>query len=101
MRAQADDLVMAVVQALDGVQETETVEALLRLRTALEAARDTDGDAEAIQDEVEAAKTQLVNLVNNFFRDRLTSVPSIKSYMHTLAVPAAQGSSGGPGQGMP
>ena len=40
VRAQADELVLAVVQALDGVQETETVDALLRLRTALEAAAD-------------------------------------------------------------
>ena len=85
MRAQADELVMAVVQALDGVQETETVDALLRLRTALEAADDSQADPEAVADEIEAAKTQLVNVVNNFFRDRLTSVPSIKSYMESLA----------------
>ena len=44
MRAQADELVMSVVQALDGVEETETVDALLRLRTALEAADDTQAD---------------------------------------------------------
>jgi hypothetical protein len=96
VRAQADELVMAVVQALDGVQETETVDALLRLRTALEAADDA-GDPEAVEDEIEAAKTQLVNLVNNFFRDRLTSVPSIKSYMESLAVAAAKGSGDGHG----
>ena len=85
VRAQADELVMTVVQALDGVQEAETVDALLRLRTALEAADDTGADPEAVADEIEAAKTQLVNLVNNFFRDRLSAVPSIKDYMDSLA----------------
>jgi hypothetical protein len=87
VRAQADELVLAVVQALDGVEETETVAALLRLRTALEAANDPDGDPDAVDDEIEAAKMQLVNVVNNFFRDRLSSVPTIKSYMDSLVTP--------------
>jgi hypothetical protein len=95
VRAQADELVLAVVQALDGVQETETVNALLRLRTALEAADDPGGDPEGAADEIEAAKTQLVNLVNNFFREQLDSVPSIKAYMDSLAAAAAKGSGGG------
>jgi hypothetical protein len=85
VRAQADELVMSVVQALDGVEEAETVDALLRLRTALEAADDTQADPEAVADEIEAAKTQLVNVVNNFFRERLSAVPSIKDYMDSLA----------------
>jgi hypothetical protein len=76
---------MTVVQALDGVEEAETVDALLRLRTALEAADDTQADAEAVSDEIEAAKTQLVNVVNHFFRDRLSAVPSIKDYMDSLS----------------
>ena len=88
VRAQADDLVMAVVQALDGVQETEVVDALLRLRTALEAAHDEGGDPQSIDDEVEAAKAQLVNLVNNFFSKQLNSVPTIKTYMDELLASA-------------
>jgi hypothetical protein len=56
VRAQADELVLAVVQALDGVQEEEIVAALLRLRTALEAHR--DGEEAAVERELEAAKTQ-------------------------------------------
>ena len=27
----------------------------------------------------------MVNLINNFFRDRLTAVPTIKDYMDSLA----------------
>ena len=37
------------------------------------------------QVDIESAKTQVVNLINNFFRDRLTAVPTIKDYMDSLA----------------
>ena len=46
----------------------------------------TEGDPEAVEREIEAAKAQLVNVVNKFFRDRLSAVPSIKDYMDTLGV---------------
>ena len=46
VRAQADDLVLTAVKALDGVEETELVGALLRLRTALEETT-SGGDAAA------------------------------------------------------
>ena len=67
------------------MEEAATVDALLRLRTALEAADDDQADAAAVADEIDAAKTQLVNVVNNFFRERLSAVPSIKDYMDSLA----------------
>ena len=41
--------------------------------------------AEAGEVDIESAKVQVVNLINNFFRDRLTAVPSIKDYMDSLA----------------
>jgi hypothetical protein len=75
--------VQAVVRALDGVQEEETVAALLRLRTALETT-DDGGNPDALAAEIEGAKAQLVNVVNTFFRDQLNSVPTIKSYMEDL-----------------
>ena len=86
VRAQADDLVLKVVQALDGVQEAEIVAALLRLRTALEP--DCAGADRGA--EVEAARTQVINLINTFFRDRLLGVPTIKAYIDEMrAVPSA------------
>ena len=88
VRAQADELVMTVVRALDGVQETEIVEALLRLRTALDAAGEEGAAANAGDVEIEAAKTRVVNLINTFFRDRLTGVPTIRSYMEALTTSA-------------
>ena len=90
VRAQADELVLAVVQALDGVQEEEIVAALLRLRTALEAHRDGDDQA-AVERELEAAKTQLENVVNTFFRDRLVAMPSIQDYIDSLGVQPGSG----------
>jgi hypothetical protein len=83
LRAQSDQLVQAVVRALDGVQEEETVAALLRLRTALETTED-GGDPEVLAAEIDGAKAQLVNVVNTFFRDQLSSVPTINEYMQGL-----------------
>lgn len=86
VRAQADDLVIKVVQALDGVEEAEIVTALLRLRNALE----PDQGGEDRGSEVEAAKGQVINLINSFFRDRLVGVPTIKAYIDEMRrVPTA------------
>ena len=85
IQAQTDELVLTVVRALDGVQETELVAALLKLRVALDVTSDGGADAEAGASDIEAAKVQVVNLINTFFRDRLTAVPSIKDYMDSLA----------------
>ena len=85
VQAQTDELVLTVVTALDGVQETELVGALLKLRVALDHTNDGGAEAEAGALDIESAKVQVVNLINTFFRDRLTAVPSIKDYMDSLA----------------
>jgi hypothetical protein len=85
VQTQTDELVLTVVKALDGVQETELVAALLKLRVALDETNDGGATAEAGAVDIESAKVQVVNLINNFFRDRLTAVPTIKDYMDSLA----------------
>jgi hypothetical protein len=85
VQAQTDELVMTVVRALDGVQESELVAALLRLRSALEETSEGGEEAEAGEIAIASARTQVVNLINNFFRDRLVAMPTIKSYMDSLA----------------
>lgn len=90
VRKQADDLVMTVVQALEGVQEEEVVGALLRLRTALEANHE-ESDPELVERELEAAKVQLENVVNTFFHDRLVALPTIKEYIDALGVQPGSG----------
>ncbi|MDD5466532.1 MAG: hypothetical protein PHS96_01880 [Anaerolineales bacterium] len=75
--AQADRLILAVIEALEGEQESEIVKRLLRLRDSLTRQR----AGEKLTLEAEAARSEVINLVNNFYYERLTSVPTIKSYI--------------------
>jgi len=77
VRAQADHLLVAVVDALEGGEEEAVVEHLVRLRRAL----DEQEGGHALNASVEAARAELINIVNNFFYEKLTAVPSIKGYM--------------------
>jgi hypothetical protein len=75
--AQCDRLILSVVEVLEGAQESEIVRLLLRLR-------DTLTRQESNQDlttEAEAARAEVINVVNNFFYERLMSVPTIKDYI--------------------
>ncbi len=73
--AHTDRLIHEVIEALEGDQEAEIVRQLLRLRESLQ----TTGSVES--QPVEAARAQVINIVNNFFFQRLTAVPSIKLYI--------------------
>ncbi len=80
VQAQTDELILAVVNALEGDEEAELVKALLGLRQTL-------ADHELHEErtvQVEAARNQVVNLINTFFRDRLESMPSIRDYIHEM-----------------
>jgi len=77
VRAQADQLVLAVVGAIDGGEETAVVRHLLRLRDAL----DTQEGGQSMRPGVDAARAELINIVNNFFYEKLTAMPSIKGYI--------------------
>lgn len=78
--AQADQLILSVIKVLEGDQEAEIVRLLLRLRDAL--SRQTTG--QSLSGSAEAARAEVINLVNNFFYDKLTAVPTIKAYMDDL-----------------
>jgi len=78
--AQADALILNVVQVLEGPQESELVRSLLRLRDSLT----RQASEQAPENEVEAARAQVINLVNNFFHDRLVALPTIKEYIDTV-----------------
>ena len=80
VQAQADALILEVVKALDGAQETEIVDALITLRQTLE----VQSTGEARTAEVEGAQALVVNLINTFYRDKLVSMPSIKEYIERL-----------------
>jgi hypothetical protein len=80
MLAQNDRLIISVVDALEGDQETEIVRLLLKLRESL-ARQETNQE---LNPDAEAARARVINVVNNFFYEKLTAVPSIKDYMEGL-----------------
>ena len=77
VKTQADQLILSVIDALEGDEETLVVRDLLQLRNAL----NDQTPGEELSRAVEAARDQVINLVNNFFFEKLTTVPEIKAYM--------------------
>lgn len=73
----ADQLIRRVIDVLEGEIEEEIVLRLRRLREILTS--DLDDAAWALA--VEAARARAINVVNNFFHERLSALPSIKLYM--------------------
>ncbi len=78
--SQADQLILAVIKALEGDQETEIVRLLLRLRDSL--TRQTP--RHELTAEAEAARAEVINIVNNFFHEKLSAMPAINAYMLNL-----------------
>jgi hypothetical protein len=79
---ETDQLIISVVSAMEGDQETEIVRLLLKLRDDLSNQKTN----EELTPEAEAARDRVINVVNNFFHEKLTSVPSIKVYMDTFQI---------------
>ena len=77
VQAQADHLILAVVSALEGDRETTVVQILLRLRDGLEDQK----SGQPLTMEVEAARAEVINIVNNFFYEKLMGLPAIKVYI--------------------
>ncbi len=78
--AHTDQLILSVVNTLEGAEETEIVRYLLRLRDSL--TRQKPG--QELGAEATAARAELINIVNNFFFEKLSAVPTIKSYIEGL-----------------
>jgi len=68
---------LEVIRALEGDEETLVVKHLLQLRDALEDQSQGQGPPVG----VEIARDEVINIVNNFFYEKLTTVPEIKDYM--------------------
>ncbi len=75
---QADELIMDVVDVLEGEKESEIIRSLLYLRDSI-SRRD-----EYQSDEVERARANLIGLINNFYYDKLISIPEIKKYIEDV-----------------
>jgi hypothetical protein len=79
--AQADTLILDVTRVLEGVEEEEIVRLLLRLRALLS----QDIHSRELSPQAEAARAEVINVVNNFFYEKLTGVPEIQNFMDTVA----------------
>jgi hypothetical protein len=77
--AQMDDLIVDVVRTLEDQKEAEIVRYLLRLRDGI-VHQDQDEEP-GVSPEMEAARAEVINLVNNFFYERLMALPTLKSYI--------------------
>lgn len=78
--AQCDQLIVAVVDILEGEKEGEIVRHLLRLRSTLEKQQ----AGQELDTPVIAARAEVINIVNNFFYDKLSAVPEIVTYMEGI-----------------
>jgi acetolactate synthase small subunit len=68
---------MSVIEALEGDEETAVVRHLVTLRRTL----DDQEAGQALSAEVAAARAEVINIVNNFFYEKLTGLPKIKVYI--------------------
>jgi hypothetical protein len=66
---------------LEGEIETEIVRILLRRQDIL--SRERGGHE--LSSQAEAARAEIINLVNNFYYEKLTGVPQIQEYIEKLA----------------
>ncbi len=78
--SQTDHLIVEVVDTLEGEEESEIVRQLLKLRDALTRQKEGQG----LTAEADAARSQVINIVNNFFYEKLVALPEIKSYMESM-----------------
>ena len=80
VQAQADRLILDVVTTLEGDKESEVVRYLLHLREGLEKQK----SGQPMSGEIEAARAEVINMVNNFFYKKLIGLPKIKVYMESF-----------------
>ena len=80
VQAQADKLILEVIAALEGDEEVVVVQYLLRLRDGLEDQK----AGQPLTAQVEAARAEVINIVNNFFHEKLTGYPAINEYIEAF-----------------
>ncbi len=78
---QVDDLILAVIKSLEGAQEVEIVRMLMKLRDEIAAQKERD----QVSAQVEAARAEVVNIVNNFFYEKLCGLQSLKEYLDCMS----------------
>jgi hypothetical protein len=74
---QAEALMMEVIRVMEDAREVEIVRRILRFRDAIHNLE----HYETLSAEAEAARDEVLNLVNNFFYEKMMAIPEIKDYM--------------------
>ena len=77
---QLDQLIQKVLQTLPAEEKTDMVQRLLRFHALLAI---TDSNTHRLE-EVGSAQAEVMEAVNTYFYDRLTGLPSIKTYIEDL-----------------
>lgn len=77
---QTDKLIVMITEVLEGEKETEIVRLMLRFRSMLS----DDINRGELSAQANAAQAEVVNIVNNFFYEKLTGMASIKEYIEGL-----------------
>jgi hypothetical protein len=83
---QAEDLMMEVIRVMEDAREAEIVSKILRFRDAIQ----NQDTYDEMSSQAEAARAEVINVVNNFFYEKLTAVPEIKSYIDEMQKSAGQ-----------
>mgnify|MGYP001063605035 FL=1 len=74
---QAENLMFEVIRVMEDAREAEIVSKILRFRDAII----RQEDYSKLSSEAEAARDEVINVVNNFFHEKLTAIPEIKTYI--------------------
>lgn len=77
---QAENLMFEVIRVMEDVREAEIVSRILKFRDAIQHQKDYS----KLSAEAEAARDEVINVVNNFFYDKLTAIPQIKAYIESF-----------------
>jgi len=78
--SQAEKLMFEVIRVMEDSREVEIVSRILKFRDAIL----QQSDYEELSAEAEAAREEIINVVNNFFYEKLTAIPEIKSYIEAM-----------------
>ena len=74
---QNDDLILGVIKALEGEKEIEIVRHLLKLSRIIS----RQDPNTPLGPQVDAAQAQVMQIVNNFFYEKMTALPAIREYI--------------------
>ena len=77
---QAENLMFEVIRVMEDAREAEIVSRIMKFRDAIK----NQEEYAAMSAEAEAARDELINVVNNFFYEKLTAIPEIKTYIEAF-----------------